>query len=133
MEHRDRDHVLGPLGERAHGRVGRGLVAGDDQEADRLRVRVVLVGGRGPGRGDAAAVRRRRQVEGAAAGLALEAERVRGLGEPGAAAATAARPDEDRPLGGAQPVAELVAGLASRARSAAAAPPGPVGTVPVGP
>ena len=37
VEHRDRDHVLGVLGERAHGRIGRGLVAGDDQQPDRLR------------------------------------------------------------------------------------------------
>ena len=90
VEHRDRDHVLGALGERADGRVGRGLVAGDDQQPDRLRVRLVLVGGRRPGGGDAAAVRRCGQVERAAAGLALEAECVRGLGEPGAAAAAAA-------------------------------------------
>ena len=44
-----------------------------------------------------------------AAGLAVEAERVRELREPGAAAAAAARPDQDRALGGAQH-AELAAG-----------------------
>ena len=124
---------LGLLGERAHGRVGGGLVAGDDQEADRLRVRLVLVGRCGPGRGDAAAVRRRGQVEGAAAGLALEAERVRGLGEPCAAATAAARPDEDRALGGAQPLAELVARLDERAAAPRRRRRARVGTVPVGP
>ena len=113
--------------------VGGGLVAGDDQQADRLGVRVVLVGGRGPGRRDAAAVRGRREVEGAAAGLALEAERVRGLGEPGAAAATAARPDEDRALG-RRAAARRARCRARPGRAArAAAPPGPVGTLPVGP
>ena len=39
LEHRDRDHDLGLLGERADGGVGGGLVARDDQQADRLRVR----------------------------------------------------------------------------------------------
>ena len=37
--------VLGPLGEGAHRRVGGGFVTGDDQEADRLRALIVLVGG----------------------------------------------------------------------------------------
>ena len=62
-------------------RVGRGLVAGDDQQPDRLGVRALLVAGRGPGVGDAAAVRRRRQVEGAAAGPVGEAELARERGE----------------------------------------------------
>ena len=96
VEHRDRDHALRLLGERAHARVGGGLVAGDDQQPDRLGVRLVLVGGGGPGLGDAAAVRRRGQVEGAAAGLAVEAERMRELGESRSAASARARPDEDR-------------------------------------
>ena len=43
LEHRDREHALGLLGEGAHGRVGRSLVAGDDQEPDRLRVLLVAV------------------------------------------------------------------------------------------
>ena len=57
LEHRDRDHALGLLGQRAHGRIGRGLVARDDQQADRLRVLLVGVRARGPGVGDAATVR----------------------------------------------------------------------------
>ena len=115
VEHRDRDHASRRARRgRARLGVGGGLVARDDEQPDRLRVRVVLVGRCCPGDRDAAAVRRRGQVEGAAAGLALEAERVRGLGEPGAAAAAAARPDEDRPLGSrAARLAQLVARRAS--------------------
>ena len=59
LEHRDRDHVLGLLGERAHGGIRRRLVARDDQQADRLRVLLLLVRAGGPGVGDAARVRGR--------------------------------------------------------------------------
>ena len=52
-------HALGPLGERAHARVGRRLVAGDDEEPDPLGLDLVLVRRRGPRLGDAARVRRR--------------------------------------------------------------------------
>ena len=73
-EHRDREHPLGPLGERADVRVRGGLVAGHDQELDRLRIGLVAVGGRCPAVGDAAAVRRLGEVERAAARLPGEAE-----------------------------------------------------------
>ena len=111
LEHRDREHVLGPLGEHADGRVGHRFVAGDDQEPDRLRVRLLFVGGRGPRVGDATGVRRRRQVEGGAAGLAVEPQLVRELREPGAPAAATARPDQNGAVGGRHTLAELLAQL----------------------
>jgi hypothetical protein len=107
VEHRDREYVLRPLGERAHGWVGSGLVAGDDQQADRLRVLLLAVGSGRPGLGDATAVRRRGELEGRAAVLALEAERVRELGEARAATTAATRPDEHGPLGRPQRGLEL--------------------------
>ena len=61
LEHADPDHDLGLGGERAHGRVGRRLVAGDDEHARLLVDRLAVAGG-APGVGDAAAVRRARQV-----------------------------------------------------------------------
>ena len=54
---------VGPLGERADARVGRRLVAGDDEQPDRPRARLVLVRRGGPRLGDAAPVRRRGKVE----------------------------------------------------------------------
>ncbi len=107
VEHRDREDVLRALGERPHGRVGSSLVARDDQQADRLRVGLLAVRGRSPRVGDTAAVRGGRQVEGGAAVLPFEAERVRELGEPRAAAPAASGPDQDRVLGAAQRVLEL--------------------------
>ncbi len=98
VEHRDREHAVGLLRQRAHARVGRGVVARDDQEPDSLALDLVLVGRGRPGLGDPARVRRGREVERGAAGLALESERVRRLGEPGAATAAGPGPDEHRPL-----------------------------------
>ena len=90
LEHRDREHALGLLGERAHGRVGRGLVARDDQEADRLRVLLVAV----RARAQASATPRPFGVAGrwkaAQPGFAVEPSRCAELREPGAAAAAAA-------------------------------------------
>ena len=103
--------MLGVLGERAHGGIGGGLVAGHDEQADRLRIRLVLVRRGGPGVRDAARIRRRRKVECAAAGLAVEAELVRGLGETRAATPAAARPDEDRALGARSRLPSSLPGL----------------------
>ena len=94
--------------------IGRCLVAGDDQEADRLGVRLVPVRCRGPRLGYSAAVRRRGQIESRAAGLALEAERVRELSEAGAAATRASRPDQHGAVGATQPLLELGVGLRLR-------------------
>ena len=110
VEHRDRDHGVGALGEVAHGGVRGRLVAGDDEQPDRLVRDLVLVGGAGPRVGHPARVRRRGEVERGAVGLGLEAERVGCLGEPRAAAAARARPDQHRPLGCAQPLAERAPG-----------------------
>ena len=61
VEHRDGDHGVGALGERAHVRVAGGLVARDEQQADRVGLfRRLLVRAGCPGVGDAAAVRRLR-------------------------------------------------------------------------
>ena len=83
LEQRDRDHGLGVLGERADRRVGGGLVAGDDQEADRVRVGLVGVVGRGPRLADAA------RRSGSAAGRRRPSPR--GRGAPSAAASAATR------------------------------------------
>ena len=56
VEHGDRKHVLGLLGEGAHCRIGSRLVAGDHQKPDRLRVLLVAVGGSRPGFRDSATI-----------------------------------------------------------------------------
>src|SRR5207253_2991751 len=86
-----------------------GLVAGDDQQPDRLGLGAFVVRRRGPRFGDAASVRRFRQEKGAAAGLVSEAKVGRERGQVRTAARAAARPDQDRALAGAKAVAELAA------------------------
>ena len=115
LEHRDRDHALRLLGERAHGRIGRRLVARDDQQADRLRVLLLVVRSTRPRR------RRRRAPFGVAGrwnaaqpGFAVEAEPVAELGQPGAAAAAAAGPDQDGAVRGGDALLELLAELRLR-------------------
>src|SRR5204863_4441812 len=120
VEHRDRKHSLGALGERPDVRVGGSLVAGDDQEAERVGLGALLVGRGRPRLRDTAPVRRLGQEEGTAPRLVCEAELRGQLGEVGAAARTTARPDQDRAVARAEPVAELAlpelaAGLRGRA------------------
>ena len=142
-EQRDDDHVVGPLGERAHARVGRRLVARHDEEPDALGLDLVLVRRGGPRLGDAARVGRGGEVECRATGLPFEAERVRDLCEPRAAAAARARPDQDGAVGGTESFAEgvspvgqapqLVGGLARRGRHGATRADGDdLGAVPAG-
>src|SRR5207247_210124 len=103
-EERDRDDRLRVLGERAHVRVDSGLVAGDDEELDRLRIARFAVGGGAPGVPDAAAVRDRRQVEGPRAGFPGEPELLGRCSEMRAADAARAGPDQDSSLGRADPL-----------------------------
>src|SRR2546423_1902714 len=60
VEHRDRQHALGPLGRGSDVRVGGGLVAGDDRRPGWLGLGAFLVRRGGPRLGNAAAVRRLR-------------------------------------------------------------------------
>src|SRR6266566_4182741 len=92
LEHADREHRLRLLGEPADVRVGGGLVAGDDEQLDRLRIAGGLVGGARPGVRNAAAVRGRGQVEGAGALLLGEAELAGEPGERDAAVTAGSRP-----------------------------------------
>src|SRR2546428_14124400 len=101
--------MLGALGERSDVGVGGGLVAGDDEQADRVGLGPLRVGGRGPGVGDATAVRRARQVERRTAGLVAEAELAREGREVCASRALLSGPDQDRPLALAQALAERAA------------------------
>src|SRR5204863_787483 len=101
-------HLLRPLGEGSHVGVGGGLVAGDDEQRDRLRALAFAFGGCGPRVGGAAAVGRARQVESARAGLVGKAELPRERGAMGSAGAFLARPDHDRALALAESLAELV-------------------------
>ena len=108
VEHRDRDHGVGLLRERPDVRRSGGLVAGHDEQGDRLGIRLVAVRGGGPCLRDAARVRGRGKVERRAPGLAVEAELVGRLGQPCAAAPARTRPDEHGALRRAEPLAELV-------------------------
>ena len=90
VEHRDGDHRVCALCKAAHVRIAGGFVARDDQEADRLRIARLRVGGCGPGVGDAASVRRRGHEERAAAVLAGQAELLRELCDAHACAAAGA-------------------------------------------
>ncbi len=79
VEHREHDHAVRLLGEHAHVGVRRGLVAGDDEELDRLRVGLVGVGRDRPAERDPVAGWTPREMERAAAGLLRESELVREL------------------------------------------------------
>ncbi len=107
-EERDDDHVVGALRERTHAGVRGRLVARDDEQPDPLGLGLVLVSGGRPGLRDASGVRRGGELERGAAGLALEAERVRGLREARAAAPARSRPDENGAFRGAEARAERV-------------------------
>ena len=133
VEHRDRDHVLGALGERADGRVGRGLVARDDRAGRSAR------GSPRPRRRPRPRLRRRRGRSALPAGgtrrcRACPRSRVRARPRRGVRRrrlrCPTRRGSPARSRGAGSPSA-LPGSL--RARNAAAAPPGPVGTVPVGP
>ena len=111
LEHRDRDHGVCPFGERSHARRGGSVIPDDEEQADLAWIRLVCVCGGRPGHRHATSVRRRGQMERSAAGLVLEAERMRRLRDSCPAAAARTRPDEDRPLGRAEPLAESASGL----------------------
>ena len=126
------EHAVRPLGERAYVGVRRGLVARDDEELDRLRVRLVRVGRDGPAERDAARVGRAREVERAAAGLVLESELVRELRDARAAAAAGARPDEDGTLGARSFFASALAAPGELAAESRRPSPARSSSVPVG-
>ncbi len=90
-EHRDRQHGFGPFCHGSNVRVGHGLVAGDDEQPDRLGVLRIDVPRRGPRVCDAAAVRGLRQMERGRARLVRDPE----IGRQGRQRlSTRPRPDE---------------------------------------
>ena len=106
---RERDHALG-LARRARARrVGGGLVARDDEQADGSGSLALLVAGRGPGVADAAPVRRAREVERAAAASPSRAAR-------GCQRAPSRRPDQ---ISRRRPRSACRAGAGTRARASA--------------
>src|SRR5581483_6546230 len=117
-EHREDDRRLGLLGERADVRVGGGLVAGDDQQPDRLGLVALLVAAGRPGVGDAAAVRGLWEIEGAAALAAGQPELLRELRDRSAAASARAGPDQDDALR----VSDIVGGVEDPGAVAACGP-----------
>ena len=111
VEHRHHEHAFGLLCERPNGRIRSGLVARDDEHADRLGARLLAVRRRRPRGGHSASVGCHGEMEGAGAGLALESELVRELGDPRSSSSARPGPDEDGPLGLSQAPAELVRGV----------------------